>query len=127
MRRREVIAILGGAAAWPIAGRAEQPERMRRVGVLIGFPENDPFSHKVVSAFADALGRFGWAEGGNIQIDYRFAAGDPTLYKTYAAELTTLSPGAILAIPGTAALASGRRRSQYRSFSYSPPIRSDWA
>jgi putative ABC transport system substrate-binding protein len=101
--RRELIAILGGAAALrPLAGHAQQPERMRRVGVLIGFPENDPFTHGIVSAFAEALGRFGWVENKNIRIDYRFAAGDPTLFETYAAELVGLSPDAILASPGTA-------------------------
>jgi putative tryptophan/tyrosine transport system substrate-binding protein len=69
---------------------------------LIGFPENDPFPQRMVSAFAHALGRFGWVEGKNIRIDYRFAAGDPALYKTYAAELVGLMPDAILASPGTA-------------------------
>jgi putative tryptophan/tyrosine transport system substrate-binding protein len=105
LRRRAFVTVLGGAALWPLVGNAEQPERLRRVGALIGFPENDPFAHKVVSAFTDALGRFGWAEGGNIRIDYRFAAGDPTLYKTYAAELIALSPDAILAIPAAGAVA----------------------
>src|SRR6266478_977962 len=97
--RRTLITAIGGAAAWPLAGRAQQPERVRRVGVLIGFPENAPFTHGIVSAFADALGRFGWVEGKNIRIDYRFAAGDPTLFKTYAAELVGLAPDAILASP----------------------------
>jgi putative tryptophan/tyrosine transport system substrate-binding protein len=99
MRRRGFIAVLGGAATWPFAGYAQQPERMRRVGVLIGFSENDPFAQRIVSAFSDALGRFGWAGGKNIRIDYRFAAGDPTLFKTYAAELVGLSPDVILASP----------------------------
>jgi putative ABC transport system substrate-binding protein len=70
---------------------------MRRVGVLLPFPENDPLSQAVVTEFAQALGRLGWNFGGNIQIDYRFAAGDPALFKTYAAELIGLSPDAILA------------------------------
>jgi putative tryptophan/tyrosine transport system substrate-binding protein len=109
VRRRGFIAALGGAAAWPLAGRAQQPERIRRVGVLIGFPENDPFTNGIVSAFADALGRFGWVEGKNIRIDYRFAAGDPTLFETYAAELVGLSPDAILASPGTAVPALRRQ------------------
>jgi putative ABC transport system substrate-binding protein len=96
IRRREFIDVLGGVAAWPLIARAQQPERVRRVGVLIGFPENDQFYQRIVSAFADALGRFGWVEGKNIRIDYRFAAGDATLFKTYAAELVGLSPDAIL-------------------------------
>ena len=105
MRRRDFITVLAGAAAWPLAGRAEQPERLRRVGVLLGFSENDPLTRRIVSAFAQALRRFGWVEGKNIVIDYRFAAGDPTLYKTYAAELVGLAPDAILASPGTSVVA----------------------
>jgi putative ABC transport system substrate-binding protein len=106
LRRREFIAIVGGVAAWPLGGDAQQPERIRRVGVLMPFPENDPFTQRMVSAFADALGRFGWVKGKNIRIDYRFAAGNPTLFKTYAAELVGLAPDAILASgsPSVAAL-----------------------
>jgi putative tryptophan/tyrosine transport system substrate-binding protein len=103
MRRRAFMILVGAAAAAsPIAARAQQSERVRRLGVLMGFPENDPFPQRMVSAFAHALGRFGWVEGKNIRIDYRFAAGDPALYKTYAAELVGLMPDAILASPGTA-------------------------
>ena len=74
MRRRGFIAVLGAAAAWPLAGYAQQPERMRRVGVLMAFSENDPPARASVNAFTQALGRLGWIEGKNIQIDYRFAA-----------------------------------------------------
>jgi putative ABC transport system substrate-binding protein len=101
VKRREFIAIVGGAAAWPLAGRAQQRERVRRLGVFIGFSENDPLPHRMVSAFADALGRLGWVEGKKIRIDYRFASGDPALYTAYAAELVGLAPDAILASPGT--------------------------
>jgi len=106
VKRREFVTVLGVAAAWPLAGHAQQPERLRRVGVLIGFPENDPAAQARVAAFAQALGRFGWVEGKNIQIDYRFAADDPTRYQTYAEELVGLAPDAILAnsTPGVAAL-----------------------
>jgi putative tryptophan/tyrosine transport system substrate-binding protein len=106
VRRREFIIVLGGAAAWPLAGYAQQPERMRRIGVLMLWREGDPFSQKSRTAFAQALGRFGWVEGTNIRIDYRFAAGDPALFKTYAAELVGLMPDAILAStpPAVAAL-----------------------
>jgi putative ABC transport system substrate-binding protein len=98
MKRRELIVLLGGAAAaWPLAGHAQQPERMRRVGWLIPWSENDPQTRASVMVFAQALGRFGWVEGKNIRIDYRFAAGDLTLFKTYAAELVGLMPDAILA------------------------------
>ena len=100
------MTVLAGVAAWPLAGVAQQPERARRVGVLIGFPEKDPFTRALVTAFAQALGRFGWIEGNNIRIDYRFAAGDPALYKTYAAELVGLRPDVVLAspVPAVAAL-----------------------
>jgi len=97
VKRREFVAVLGGAAAWPLAGHAQQPERVRRVGVLIPWPESDPVAQRSVTAFALALGRFGWVEGKNIRIDYRFAAGDPTLLNTYASELVGLSPQVILA------------------------------
>jgi putative ABC transport system substrate-binding protein len=94
---RRVFITVVGAAAWPLAGHAQQPERIRRVGVLMPFPEFDPKTQAIVTAFSQALGRFGWVEGKNIRIDYRFAAGDPTLYKTYAAELVGLSPDVLLA------------------------------
>ncbi len=103
--RRRFIAALSGAALWPVAGHAQQPERMRRVGVLLGFSESDPFAQKIVTTFAQALGRLGWVESKNIRIAYRFAAGDPILYKTYAAELVGLAPDAILASPAPAVAA----------------------
>ena len=76
------------------------------MGVLVPWRENDPTAQAMLTAFARALERFGWVEGKNIRIDYRFAAGDPTLFKTYAAELVGLSPDAILAstLPAVAAL-----------------------
>jgi len=107
VNRRGLIALICGAAvAWPLAGHAQQPEGSRRVGVLIASAENDPTAQANVTAFAQALGRFGWVEGKNIRIDYRFAAGDPTLYKSYATELVGLSPDVILAgaSPAVAAL-----------------------
>jgi putative ABC transport system substrate-binding protein len=97
VRRREFITAIGGAAAWPLAGRTQQAERMRRVGVLMSAPESSPVAQASVTAFMQALGRLGWVEGKYIRIDYRFAAGDPTLFKIYAAELVGMSPDAILA------------------------------
>ena len=102
LRRREFIIVTGGAAAWPLAGRAQEAQQVRRVGVVIPFPKNDPNSQARVTAFAQALARLGWVAGKNIRFDYRFAAGDPTLYQTYAAELVGLMPDAILASPTTA-------------------------
>ena len=113
MKRRAFIALIGGAAVgpalWPLAAHAQQPERMRRVGVLIAFPEHHPMAQAYVRAFVQALERFGWAEGKNIRIDYRFAAGDPTLFKTYAAELVSLAPDAILASTAPALVALRRQ------------------
>jgi putative ABC transport system substrate-binding protein len=79
---------------------------MRHVGVVIAWPEKDPFAQASVTAFAQALGRLGWVERKNIQIEHRFAAGDPALFNTYAAELVGLTPDAILAStpPAVAAL-----------------------
>jgi ABC-type uncharacterized transport system substrate-binding protein len=107
VKRREFIALVGGAAAaWPLGARAQQPKRVYRLGWLIAFPENSPLARGIVAAVREALGRFGWVEGENIRIDYRFAAGEPALFKTYAAELVDLSPDAILATttPPAAAL-----------------------
>jgi putative ABC transport system substrate-binding protein len=97
MKRRALLAAAAGAAVWSLAGRAQQPEGVRRVGVLMPFSENDEGAQEGVTAFAQALGRLGWVEGQNIRIDYRFAAGEPTLLETYASELVGLSPNAILA------------------------------
>src|ERR1700738_5480881 len=98
--------LLGGmAVARPLAGQAQQPERVRRVGVWMSVPENDPIAQRRVTIVAQALGRVGWVEGKNIRIDYRFAAGDPTLFKTYAAELVGLSPDVILANSSSAVAA----------------------
>jgi putative tryptophan/tyrosine transport system substrate-binding protein len=110
LRRREFVVTLG-AAALPLAGYAQQPEGVRRVGVLNAFPENDPVNRATLTAFASALERLGWVEGQNIRIDYRVAAGDPALFKTYAAELVGLSPDAILA-SNTPAVAAVRQQTR---------------
>ncbi len=106
MKRRDVLLLFGGAAvAWPLAGHAQQRERVRRVGVLMSLPENDPVSQPRLTAFVQALGHFGWVEGKNIRIDYRFGASDPILFKTYAAELVGLMPDVILATSSSAVAA----------------------
>jgi putative ABC transport system substrate-binding protein len=106
MRRREFLGVLGVAAGWPLTGQAQQRERIRRVGVLLANPKNHPFARAFVAAITGALGRLGWVEGKNIRFDFRFAAGDPALFKTDAAELVRLKPDAILAStsPALAAL-----------------------
>ena len=102
MKRREFITLLGGAAAtWPLAARA-QPERMRRVGVLLNRAKNDSESTKETSAFVHRLEERGWTPGGNIQIEIRWGAGDGNLYRKFAAELVELAPDVILAVGGTA-------------------------
>jgi putative ABC transport system substrate-binding protein len=73
IRRREFITLLGGAAAWPMAGRAQQPERMRRIGVLMLLAESDREGQTRVAAFRERLQQLGWTEGRNIRIDYRWA------------------------------------------------------
>src|SRR6516165_12441144 len=93
VKRREFILALGGAAvAWPLAARAQQPERMRRIGVRVGFAVNDPVAQRRVLAFAQALAQLGWADGRNVRIDIRWSAGDPERIRRYAAELVALTP-----------------------------------
>jgi putative ABC transport system substrate-binding protein len=115
--RREFIIAIGGAAAWPPAGYAKQAERVPRVGVLMSPPESSPVTQASVTAFVQALRRFGWVEGKNIQIDYRFAAGEPTLLKAYAAELVGMSPDAILTGGSAASRHCSSRPARYRSSS----------
>jgi hypothetical protein len=98
MRRREFIAGLGGAAAWPLAARAQQDNRVRRVGVLIGARnESDPITKARLGAFQEGLAKFGWAENRNLHLDVRFAGGDADRIRTSAAELVRLSPDAVVA------------------------------
>jgi putative tryptophan/tyrosine transport system substrate-binding protein len=98
IKRREFIAGLGGVAAWPVAARAQQGERMRRIGVVQTLLADDPLSRAQLRAFAEALGKFGWIEGRNVKIDYRFGAEDPDRARRYAAELVALAPDAVLAV-----------------------------
>src|SRR6516164_10732817 len=99
MKRRAFITLLGGAAAaWPLAARAQQPERMRHIGVLTSFASDDPAEQTYVLAFARALAQSGWIDGRNARIDIRWGAGDPERIRRYAAELVALAPGVILAV-----------------------------
>jgi putative tryptophan/tyrosine transport system substrate-binding protein len=101
MTRREFIAVLAGAAiAWPLAARAQQGKPMRRVGVLTSLAENDPEGQARVAAFLEGLQQLGWTDGRNVRIDYRWGAGDPDRYRTYATELVALVPDVILATGG---------------------------
>jgi putative ABC transport system substrate-binding protein len=98
MKRREFITLLGGAAAaWPMAAQAQQPERMKRIGVLMGIAESDPEGQARVAAFRQGLQALKWVEGGNINIELRWATGDATRTRAYAAELVSLAPDVIFA------------------------------
>ena len=104
MRRREFITLLSSAAAsWPLAARAQQGERVRRIGVLAAYAENDPEAQVRVVAFRQALQGLGWTEGRNIAMEYRWGAGDADRARTFVGELVSLKPDVILA-HGTPAL-----------------------
>jgi ABC-type uncharacterized transport system substrate-binding protein len=98
MRRREFITLLGGAAAvWPLAARAQQPEGRRRIGVLMNLAERDPEGQARTGALREGLAKLGWTEGRELQIEYRWFAGDPDRARAYAAELVKLKPEVIFA------------------------------
>ena len=103
MRRREFIKVIGGAAAtWPIAVRAQQVERMRRIGVFAGLAESDPVVQLLVAAFRGALAKLGWTEGSNVLIEYRWGGGDADMGRRHAAELAALAPDVIFVSGGVA-------------------------
>jgi putative ABC transport system substrate-binding protein len=102
IRRREFVTLLGGAAAtWPLALRAQQPERMRRVGALMNTAVNSADGQARFAAFVDGLQQLGWTDGRNARLDVRWAAGDPERIRRYATELVALVPDVILASGGT--------------------------
>lgn len=109
MRRREFITLIGGAAAWPLLSHAQQ--RMRRIGLLMTIAETEPEAQARLKSFRVGLQQLGWTEGQNIQIDYRFAAGDPERVRSSAVELVRLSPDVILA-NGTAILSALRQETR---------------
>ena len=96
MRRREFITGLAGAAAWPLAARAQQSGRMARIGVLMGYTENDPAAQAQIASFGQELNRLGWATGRNLQITYRYGSDDPERIRTLAKELLSLSPDLVV-------------------------------
>jgi putative tryptophan/tyrosine transport system substrate-binding protein len=97
VRRREFIALLGGAAAWPLAARAQRTDRVRRIGVLMNQAADDPEGQARLIAFVQALQQFGWTDGRNVRIDARWAAGDADRIRKYAIEFASLAPDVILA------------------------------
>jgi putative ABC transport system substrate-binding protein len=107
MRRRDFVALLGGGVAgWPLAARGQQPERMRRIGVLMNVAAEDSESQTRIAAFQQSLQQLGWTNGGNVRIEIRWGAGDVERIRRHATELVALTPDVILAsgTPVTAAL-----------------------
>jgi putative tryptophan/tyrosine transport system substrate-binding protein len=106
VRRRELISLLGSAAAWPLAARAQQAQQMRRIGVLMGWDESDPEAQSNLAAFVQELQQLGWIDGRNMRIDYRWSDGYVDRMRIFAKELATLGPDVILAhtTPVTGAL-----------------------
>jgi ABC-type uncharacterized transport system substrate-binding protein len=103
--RRRVIAVLGGAAAWPFAAQAQQPSQMRRIGMLTGFTSDDPGGQARFTAFAQGLQQLGWTVGRNVRIEIRWGAGDAERYRRYAAELVAL-PSDVILVGGGSVLAA---------------------
>src|SRR5262249_54442362 len=102
LRRRQLITLVAGAAAaWPIAARAQQSDRPRRIGVLIQVTEGDPQARIEVAAFLRKLQELGWSEGRNLQIDVRWGGGDADRIRKYAAEVVALAPEVVRAPGGT--------------------------
>src|SRR6516225_3056611 len=106
MKRREFITFLGGAAAWPLAARAQQGNRVRRIGVLMPRDETEPVAKTMLSAFTQVLASLGWAEGRNLRMDLRWTGDDNNQIRALAQELVGLKPDIILAggTPATAVL-----------------------
>jgi putative tryptophan/tyrosine transport system substrate-binding protein len=96
MKRREFITLIGGAVAWPLAARAQQGERVRRIGVLMNLAADDPESLARIGAFLQGLQELGWTDGRNVRLDYRWGVGDPGRYRSYATELAAAAPDLIL-------------------------------
>jgi putative tryptophan/tyrosine transport system substrate-binding protein len=103
MRRREFITLVGGAASLPLAARAQQTERMRRVGVLMYWTADDAEGQARIAAFTHALNQLGWSDGRNLRIDIRWATADDI--RRHAAELVALAPDVLVAATGTATAA----------------------
>jgi putative ABC transport system substrate-binding protein len=109
MRRRDLITLVGGAAAgWPLSARAQQTDRMRRIGVLMNSIANDPLGQARIATFQQALRQLGWSDGRNVSIEIRWSGNDVDLDRRYAAELIEHAPDVILAV-GTLSVAALQR------------------
>jgi len=127
LHRRKFIAALGGAAAWPLAARAQRSDRVRRIGLLMGFDENDPLAKPWVSAFTQALAGLGWSDGRNMRMAPRWGRADINRMRALAQELVGLQPDIILA-SGTPSPAASSRGSTVRAGTSpaSPPTKPRW-
>jgi len=105
MKRRAFFTFLGGAAAWPLSARAQQPERMRRIGVLMASAADDAESQARIAGFLQGLQQLGWADGRNVRIDTRWATTNPDDIRRHAAELAALAPDVLVAATGTVTVA----------------------
>jgi putative ABC transport system substrate-binding protein len=111
VRRRDFISLIGGTAAWPLAARAQQGNRVRRIGVLIPTDENDPEGKRRYSALTQALAGLGWTDGRNVQMEPRWGRGDINRIRALAHELVALQPDIILT-GGTTATAAVQRETR---------------
>ena len=103
--RRDFITLLGGAAAWPLAARAQQTERVPRIGVLMASAADDSENQARMAAFLQGLAQLGWTDGRNIRIDTRWATTNPDDLRRHATELTALAPDVLVAASGTTTVA----------------------
>ena len=124
MRRREFIGIAGGAAAWPLVARAQQPERMPRVGVLMNLSENDLEAQRLVTVFREGLAQLGWSDGRNLRIDFRWTGGDVGRARAFAKELVELLPDTVVgyATPSAVALQQETRSIPIVFLSVTDPV-----
>jgi len=129
LKRREFISLLGGAAAWPVAARAQQPDRMRLIGVLMAYAESDSTAQSWLAAFRAALAKLGWTEGSNLRIELRWSADNVDRMKALAKELVDLRPNAIFGVttPATGALARETKTIPIVFAGVSDPIGSGFA
>jgi ABC-type uncharacterized transport system substrate-binding protein len=111
LKRRDIITLLSGAAAWPLAARAQQPDRMRLIGVLMAYAESDSTAQSWLAVFRAALAKLGWTEGSDLRIELRWSGADADRMRTFAKELVDLRPNAIFGVttPAIGALAHETR------------------
>src|SRR6476660_4158749 len=118
IRRRDMVTLLGGAAAWPLAARAQQSGRVRRIGVIMGEFDSSPR----IKAFKSAWPALGWVEGRNVHVDYHFAAGNPDSFRSHAAALVAARPKSFLSEAHRSWPRCGKRRNPFQRYLLGFPI-----